>query len=348
MRKVSLLALLISIVGWSSQRLHSMEFVVEGYTTYEVLHAGTRQFASTNLFKVVVSNCDWKITSAPHSPEERQYTEMANTADELRILYAFRGITNAQIEKNTVPPDDGSTISHIWLAYASACEIRKATNGMLKPIWPLDDRQLRFENYKVKAQWAFNPQDTLPRSVAFFHDGVYRAVLKGRRIVFPVPAPYSSGFTNAIHSVLEWTNHGDVILPTHFLFQRFGPTIGAKSSNELSTINIVHGYLRKLSVNTQIEAFAPSFDGRVHVTDQRFSPVLKDVTYWTSNGVWQETTNAGVTAERDRQMRVRGLSRAAPTATIRLALTLILFALIAAPLAGLLLAHHKKKRQEER
>lgn len=300
---------------------HAQAFKAEGRTKYQVFNQGKLVYSNTNNFTAEVSGCDWLIRTVPlgKGPDDTlDYTEMHHRHGEIKMIYAFisktnKSVTNiiVKVEGNDVPEDDGSTISHLWLGYASACYFASVTNGLLKPVWMLDDGDLRFENFQVQGNWILNNSaPKLPDSVVYFSDGNLR--LKrggGERLTLKAPGPFSSGYTNAIYTVLGWTNFGSAIeVPHRFVFQRYGTKVDATTNTDLAIINLVEVYtetLKPIGLNSTLN---PEVTGIAHVADRRFFPPIRNIEYKVKDGAWQTKERIVLTPEYARLKRVSGPS----------------------------------------
>ena len=346
-------------LGIIAAPVYGQEFTVTGITTYKVLYSGDVRVWRTNSFTVSVSNCNWLIRSTPIHREELDYTEMGYANGEIRMLYHFTKSVNGaetnilvgKVDQNDVPPDDGSTISHLWLAYASGCYFAQITNTHLKPVWLLDDFDLRYEGFTVNAGWKVSDlTPKLPEFVVYFNDGVLRARDSTGRVSFKARPPYDGGYTNAIFESLIWTNIGRIALPLAFSFQRFGLKNPAASSNDLALINLIEAQADQVSTAVGRISFGPSFAGTASVADQRFNPPLRDLIYTIRDGRWPAKTDSKLLKEYNHQAQSRGIGKFAgnpPSGIRRLVIQCLFVILILIPLAGLMIRKLNPKNQRK-
>ena len=103
---------------------YSQEFRVEGEIAHRIFVAGTNILAArfpnpTNRFSVAVKGCEYLISV--ETAQGNIYTTTYDGSD-LYQLTAIKTPSNvlysAIIEHSSIPPDNGTTVNYLWLAYA--------------------------------------------------------------------------------------------------------------------------------------------------------------------------------------------------------------------------------------
>ena len=290
------------------------ELSIEGATTYRVFYNDSLVHSQTNMFRVFVSNSNWLI-GQPRSTKTNLITlKWRGMVREIQTLYSFskpygnvnKKVLVGRIENNDVPPDNGSTISHLWLAYSSVDYFKGATNNRLAPVWQLDDPSLRFEHFRVAAQWTLSRSAPyLPTSAVYLNDGFYRVKHQNESIRFKASMPYAFGYTNAIFTVNSWKSQDGLTFPAKFTFERFAPKYKGITNTDIYAINIIEGVANVISVGSVKTPLRPQFSGSMDVTDERFYPILEDLRYQIRDGKWLEKTSSHVQRGYKAQSRSR-------------------------------------------
>jgi len=199
---------------------------VEGTIFHRSILMNQVNFQSAKKFHVAVRSGDWFIcTTDVETGDKVEIGFEQGTV--YRVSTFSKPRTNnlvALIESEEVPDGDGSLIAFLWLAYASSCHLAGVTNSTLAPVWILDDSNLRYEGFKMRASWILGTESPyLPLSVSYFNDGNFRILdhQTGRRTVSLAPAPYDRGYLNATYEANSLTNYRGLLLPTKFLFTRY-------------------------------------------------------------------------------------------------------------------------------
>lgn len=263
-------------------------------------------------FEVCVLNCASRLSttnsqksaafelSCESGVQYRLWTILdASTAAGLIVNRTGKGsvtITNkyvAEVEYGEVPPDDGTTLNYLWLAYGSRCYFAGLTTNRLRPIWALDDPALRSDGFTVPGFWKLDPDGGLPAEVVYMNDGFCRARdSAGKPVVFKWQAPFDQGFTNAAFTVVAATNVGGIMVPLEWNFVRYGIRSEQFGGYQLSKITETRGRVTTFSVDPVQGPLLPSFSGVAKVSDFSFSgsnyavPLLE---YAVTNGVWPST-----------------------------------------------------------
>ena len=286
------------------------EYEVAGTITYDTFIMGQKQFGSKKEFRVSVKECDWLI-----------YAKDMDNGDSVEIGFengfAYRlntfvkpdiNVLSALIESEEIPNGDSSMISYLWLAFASSCHFAQITNNFLSPVWIMDDPNLRYEDFKMKAVWETNKNlPRLPIRVTYFNDGVFRVynVVKKERSSFSAPKPYDQGYVNAIYEVLAKTNVSELAIPTSFVFTRYAvpraqTSFAANQSAQGDKTNLmVRSVIRvdnaKARLGTTVTSFRPKFSATLTYMDRRFARsnlAVINVLNVITNGNWPEVTPA--------------------------------------------------------
>ena len=287
----------------------SQEYEVQGKIRHKTMMADKVQFEAIYAFHVQVRGCDWSITT----------TDLENGA-KVEIAYVHRmayrlntftksgsNVFGAMIEHEEVPVGDGSEAAFLWLAYASSCRLRTTTNHMLTPVWILDDPNLRYEGFKLRATWAQEVERPgLPHHVSYFNDGMFHSFnpANRQRQTFAAPKPYDQGYLNAAYEVNEKTNVAGLVLPTGFTFIRYMIPLSARAlPNSRASSNSPSLTITNLEVRTLVtvndatctkpanpeKPFLPTFEGQLPCIDRTFvasNPPSVDVVRIMTNGTW--------------------------------------------------------------
>lgn len=277
--------------------LHAAEFEVDGHLTYTLFRNGQIEKTIAKDFKAQVSNCTSLYRS--YDTERGYYIEVTSDGETLYQVGSFPSTTNAGrtnkisgfVEKRKVPRDDSSNINYLWLAYGSGCYFDAATNGMVDPLWVLDNPTRRGLDSKVRAIWERNHSERVPREIAYLGDGYWHTMTtKGQPLDAAMPSPFDKGFTNAVYRVLVFTNFYNTFVPTEFIFTRFGVRPTGENKALIEKVTETHAIVSSISRLSQSTTLLPKFDGVVRVVDTRFKNSWRldtDLTYMVTNGNWK-------------------------------------------------------------
>ncbi len=203
---------------------------------------------------------------------------------------------------NSLPLDDGSLNQYVWLAYASQCFLLSSTNGILEPMWQMDDPSLKTNHFSMAAQIETNASG-LPSRVVYMNDGFYRGIdpETKQQIKRQLPPPYNKGFTNAIYECISWRPVDKIVIPDQFRFTLFRTPLGIQGS--LQPRLIVNGFTTTVESYSGGPDFKPTFNGRGSVWDYRATGSIQitatsNITYSyigyvTTNGGWLTSNQLG-------------------------------------------------------
>lgn len=306
----------VRFVAWTQGLLMFIAAVAANGQDFEV--SGSMTVASFTLnrkvtqhFEIAVNGCRSLILSS-NTDAHTGYLEMrpagfvamTNETDRVSVevgieegttyrLTRFSGKggvkTAASIDAFDVPADEVSGINYLWLAYASSCYFKTQTNDLLKPIWTLDDSELKKQHFKVKANWSLNENmPFLPRNVRYYSDGKRRYRTGGIASTNLAPPPYDHGFTNFTYEELSSTNAAGIEVPTEFRFIRYG----FGGTRILKPIVVATGKIDRFAPGVSVSVFRPPFTGPINIIDKRhpwFNPAKDDFIYPAQDGNWADT-----------------------------------------------------------
>lgn len=335
-----------------AQSPNEVEFKVRGVINYEVNGYDGVQRHWTRDFTVAFKNCRWQIESVDASNDE-QAIKSGGSGVIRTIVKVHKGGTNIvfndyseAIEDDDVPSSDTSGASFIWLAYASGCYLASVTNEQYKPVWLLDDRDLRKENYTVKGELELlNP--LFPKELVYFSDGVIRARYQGQRVVVKprgMPPGETRYVTNAVFRVLETTNVGNIDFARRFQFERFA----VLPNYQTILVSKISGLIHEIELAVQAQELEPSLRGTAFVQDMRFEksePKVGEIRYRITNSTFLATNHPTVLREKKiGKLKTSTKARQEIDRANRPRIVLFLLALTtAAPVAYFLLTRRKNK-----
>jgi len=271
----------------------ALDYEVEGTTTHQIFMGGARFFPlgtahnPTNTFSVAVSGCKYKISVESSLSNTYQSGFDQVLYHLISIRTPTNPIYNGMVESHEIPPDDGTTINYLWLAYASGCYFSEQSTNRLIPIWMLDDPNLRDMDFTVPALWQLQVPSSLPSRVVYLNDGTHHTVSDNRMpSTFRYAAPFDQGFTNAEYEVLASTNVDGLVIPTQFTFTRY-----YVEGKRLLMRTFTQGNATLIRKGTTVSDFRPQFTGRSVTFDKRFRNAkdpVPSVRYWVTNGNWPE------------------------------------------------------------
>ncbi len=202
-----------------------------------------------------------------------------------RFFHDGKCDTAASIDPLKIPEDTVSGINYLWFTYASSCYFSHQTNGLLEPIWTLDDVQLKSRNFKERAECVLGKNPPyLPQQVVYYSDGLLRHRVNGVASTNVAPPPYDHGFTNFTYETLLATNSGGIEIPAEFRFTRYSVETGT-----LRPIYIVTGRMDKFVPGASVSVFRPAIDRKLSIVDNMYAasnPPVKNLIFTTTNGSW--------------------------------------------------------------
>jgi hypothetical protein len=296
----SIILAIYAVILGSSVSSFSAEYAASGRLTYIAYSTkGDEIVKWERLFAVQVTDCSWRIISQnPRSEEEapgflqwehggdgkdtfnlQRYDgvprkmEMATrdpSGGSLKRISIGTNYGTGYVFPGPVPFVDASWVPPIWLAYASHCYLADSSNALIKPIWEFDDPDLRFTDFRVKAQWStVDSEIALPTSVVYFNAGKYHVKQGTKHVSIAAAPPYDKGWTNAIYQVLARTNFSGLSVPLKAEFLRLAPKPGGHSAKELVVIQ--RTVIETLSVTNHglTDGFLPNLANGIVVLDYR-------------------------------------------------------------------------------
>ena len=201
---------------------------------------------------------------------------------------------SGRITPSDLPDDFSNCVAELWLAYASACYFQQQLNDQIRPIYPLDDPNLRREGFTLHGEWTLDDSAPfLPQKVSYFTDGIFRTFTNGKREVFRAPPPFDKGYAQAVYLRKASTNVNGFSIPSQFLFERY-----AINRGKLVPRVTVEGTLESARATPTPRILRPAFSGKASIADHRFensNPPVAVLYYSATNGYWPEprelTTN---------------------------------------------------------
>lgn len=199
----------------------------------------------------------------------------------------------AEINLGAAPLFDTDFIQPIWLAFASSCYLRRATNGMLPRVWTYEHPIQVFTNNLVEAAWHTTPEPPyLATSIIFLNNGTYYAgEYRGvEKSVNPLrqPKPYENGYTNAIYRADHLTNFEGLVVPLHFKLTRLERVQDAKRAADLRLFSSAEASVSHLT-HHDVDRFLPDISTNTTVVDRRFflsSAHPNEVDYVSPSNSW--------------------------------------------------------------
>jgi hypothetical protein len=276
----------------AATRIYAGEFDVEGTVNYQSLRSNYSP--PPRKFRISVLDCQWRIhleDSVPSSNQALKFTEIASDGVDVYQLDYPRNPTNvifATIVPGPVPLADGKLASILWLAFCSKCYLKEAGHGTVRPVWLVDERQFESGAYNVQADWTnFAQSPFLLKNVVFYSDGLDYPFHGRPEQPTPLSPPYNEGYTQAVYSVAQTMNDGNLLLAKDFSLTLYGPKPGGRSTSDLLPEAKWFGHVDKAAEKTSVRVMVPEIAEKVFVQDARFVNVLtnlKTMNYIITNG----------------------------------------------------------------
>jgi len=199
----------------------------------------------------------------------------------------------AEINLGDAPLFNTDFIQPIWLAFASSCYLRRATNGMLPRVWTYEHPIQVFTNNLVEATWNTTPESPyLATNIIFLNNGTYyvdsyHGVEKN---VNPMrlPKPYENGYTNAIYRADSLTNFEGLMIPLHFKLTRLERVQDPKHAADLRIFSSAEASVSHIT-HHDAGRFLPDISTNTTVVDRRFflSPAHpNEIDYISPSNSW--------------------------------------------------------------
>lgn len=220
----------------------------------------------TNNFAYIKAGCDGHDTFTLHSME----TSAKHIPKPLHVA-------TADICDEPIPSHADDFIRNLWLAYASAGYFSSPSNGWIYPLFlEKENARLIDGEFAVKGYWKLLPAHSqLPESVIYTFK--FQGAIKQTNSL-PPGYDFSERTTNAMFTVLEYTNYGKSVVPTHFTVKHFLPN--GKITQEVEV------FARPAPKEAPDLFLTPNFPGPTYVSDFRLagnnSPVTYIATNWTT------------------------------------------------------------------
>ena len=238
----------------------------------------------SNSFRVVVADCRSRITAGGGAGagaigiESNEYCcDGTNSSLLVKFVPHTNTANQAELTLNTGPvPEYGNgLISQVWLAYASACFYMNSTSEWTDAVFFMG-RGFRENDLKVRSEWKLTTRvPPVLEHMCDFSDG-YRyntqyneqdddnILLKEK-----MPRPFDRENTNAIYSVLQWTNFQGLTLPLEWRVVHYMPTLEPNLANgKLEPRMTIHGYTTSVGTGAADMNFAPSVPKVTRVIDK--------------------------------------------------------------------------------
>jgi hypothetical protein len=279
----------------------SANYDIAGSLRYDFFHEGKAIRSTTNEFQVKVRGKSSYISSwgiPEHGiVQVKSYEHI--TDGENSAFVAIFDVDEADVENNQtttlnerfnraaflykgeMPPNHIGLMGPVWLATASSSYFQKTTNYSSE-MWPLYFMGNNFPDIgtnKISASVSLSKNfPPLPETIIEHANNAVFEMVNSNYVSWAnmkLPAFYGAGYTNALLSVLEWTNIGHLTLPKRFNMMGFSPKSGGKSPKDLAIQVAYHGYIEtvalaaseNISVPLQFQKWTKIHDFRYGLTN---------------------------------------------------------------------------------
>ena len=194
-------------------------------------------------------------------------------------------IAGGTVRRSLVPNFGSYTpAGPIWLTYASAWYFSTTTDatspgaeGQGKLDLPSGlgtDGGMDIQEFHVRrmAAWSLLERSGLPERVAYFEPGyaLRPTIPRGSYTRVQYPAPYGSGWTNTIYTVLAVTNAGGTVLPQHSALTTYAMAANGSSATTVSRKWIFDIRTERIAVFAEPLVVPPRLPGKTLVVEARF------------------------------------------------------------------------------
>jgi hypothetical protein len=250
----------------------AVEYEVTGtFEASQHLKGGKSEIIAALHFRVYVRDCKWQIRiSSDELSKANSYNLMSFDGN---CVYSFgtnpstgqgRDTWGGAVGPETVPFfGPVPSIPIIWIALASSCSLDETTGVMTPPYSvqlvraPLPV-QIERQTDKVR----------LPSRIIFMDDGFDRFDGNPSKR----PAPYDTGFTNAIFSAQRFTNADGIGLPNEFELRVFSPSVSGKSKSDVALTSHYRGFVSNITHFCSVSDFTPQLpNSSGMISDTRFA-----------------------------------------------------------------------------
>jgi len=281
------------LVALFAFRSFAQEFEVEGVTTYrQISGTGKTVTLRSETFTVFVRDCQWLIQTREERPggtpamweigqiSPSEVVQLGIPSTPTNAIgsnrVAIPPLRSAVVFSNAVPVGClDKTIAPLWIMFASHCFLRGRTNDLITPVYDQVAGPTFNPNLKQQARWSFLPKAPgLPSVLDYFNDGQLHSMSKSNLpSVFKLPKPYDQGFTNAICYATGVTNIGGLALPSGFVFERYMPANGRKST-DLRVMERVEASVTAVRSSCSRENLMPELSRKSNtvIVDRRSAP----------------------------------------------------------------------------
>lgn len=178
---------------------------------------------------------------------------------------------NAYVEEGIVPFPDDTLFFHVWLVYASSCYFR-SVEGRIKPVSSLKREQFDDPSFSVRAEWEFSDRSSnFLSQIRYLTDDTYRYQdAAGIKHEIPYPPPVKGGYTNAILSILSFTNRGGLRVPMNFQITEYGNSFETKTKVDIFKRAEIVGTITNLTLSAP-KSYLPEITTEAAAIDMRFA-----------------------------------------------------------------------------
>ena len=186
------------------------------------------------------------------------------------------------VRPDPLPPYGFEHLTAVWLAFGSRSHFPATGQGAVDPV-VFVEKGFRESQLKTESQWTVEarPPGLLKFTVEFSDGKTYEP--GGKANPKPMPAPYDTGFTNAIFRTLEWTNMMGLRLPRKFELVKFQPDLSSKTEKKLNIAYRMLGEAHSYIIGKLRTNLVSVFPKRSNVIDYRFPDAGSRTDYSTYN-----------------------------------------------------------------
>jgi len=254
-RLYSYAARYVFLLMWAVSRINTEaeEFQVSGTLSGDRVFENkvTGSIPNTH-FTVTVSDCNWLIHIEPGLAGG--YVEAGYDGDVIRIVSGGTGYApTASLINSKVPLSGADTrLAILWMAFAQSCYLHESMgSGQLIPAY----NRTFFRKPIPAFVEGFSSEQPFPSLITYLSDGTH---LNHNGETVRYKPPFQNGFTNAIYTVVSFTNIESLKLPLEFKFNEFQPSaIQPASSNDISVCFRCSGKVLSVNPHSTLASFSP-------------------------------------------------------------------------------------------
>lgn len=341
-RLITLLLIVLSLIYVSKttgevRATNNNSFYTEGELTYKAVNSttGVPIVQYTREFRFAVDGDKWNATISVARLARAANTNFIVLRDEvtgngsevvfLKVpntninsnLISQNGSTNnilknrlptARIFSGQVPPAEGTDVTPLWLAFASAPYLNTIHNQLLKQMWYVTDDV--FQNTPIKGIVLMHKSAPfLVESINFISDG---STVTSKGAPYRFPKPFGTGFLQASFLASEFADVQGLQIPKLFSLEVLVPKSMGTTTNDLVCITSWHGRVTNANYLVGSLDGHPKLAGKAIVKDHRTltqSNAVIAKSYLITNN-WLKTNEARFVAittppnlKRDERMR---------------------------------------------